>query len=168
MLINFFSGLNPIYQALIATLFTWFVTALGSGLVFFFKRINRKPLDAMLGFAAGVEGETHAAEDEHPEVGGDRGRRRNHGQHAGSCGQGGHEHHDSPAGEPVGEPADRELERHAAHHRGADEDGDLGRSQPDRSGVERAESHECPMGHPDQERNRQPGGDDPGSRSGRS
>lgn len=54
MLIDFFSGLNPIYQALIATLFTWFVTALGAGLVFFFKSINRKALDAMLGFAAGV------------------------------------------------------------------------------------------------------------------
>ena len=51
---NWFSGLNPILQALIATLFTWFVTALGAGLVFFFKTINRKVLDGMLGFAAGV------------------------------------------------------------------------------------------------------------------
>jgi ZIP family zinc transporter len=49
-----FIGLNPILQALIATLFTWFVTALGAGLVFFFKTINRKVLDGMLGFAAGV------------------------------------------------------------------------------------------------------------------
>ncbi len=54
MLIDYFSGLGPIYQALIATLFTWFVTALGAGLVFFFKSINRKTLDSMLGFAAGV------------------------------------------------------------------------------------------------------------------
>jgi ZIP family zinc transporter len=54
MLIDFFSGLGPIYQALIATLFTWFVTALGASLVFFFKSINRKTLDSMLGFAAGV------------------------------------------------------------------------------------------------------------------
>jgi ZIP family zinc transporter len=54
MLFEFFSGLNPIYQALIATLFTWFLTALGAGLVFFFKTINRKTLDGMLGFAAGV------------------------------------------------------------------------------------------------------------------
>ena len=54
MLFDYFSGLNPIYQALIATLFTWFMTALGAGLVFFFKSINRKVLDAMLGFAAGV------------------------------------------------------------------------------------------------------------------
>jgi ZIP family zinc transporter len=54
MLFDLFSGLNPIYQALIATLFTWLVTALGAGLVFFFKTINRKALIAMLGFAAGV------------------------------------------------------------------------------------------------------------------
>ena len=53
-MLTWFSGLNPILQALIATLFTWFVTALGAGLVFFFKTINRKVLDGMLGFAAGV------------------------------------------------------------------------------------------------------------------
>jgi ZIP family zinc transporter len=53
-MVNWFTGLNPILQALIATLFTWFVTALGAGLVFFFKTINRKVLDGMLGFAAGV------------------------------------------------------------------------------------------------------------------
>ncbi|MCX7843732.1 MAG: ZIP family metal transporter [Clostridia bacterium] len=47
-------GLNPVVQALIATCFTWFVTALGAGLVFFFKTIDRKVLDSMLGFAAGV------------------------------------------------------------------------------------------------------------------
>jgi ZIP family zinc transporter len=41
-------------QALVATGFTWFVTALGAGLVFFFRSINRKVLDGMLGFAAGV------------------------------------------------------------------------------------------------------------------
>lgn len=39
---------------MIATLFTWFMTALGAGLVFFFKQINRRVLDSMLGFAAGV------------------------------------------------------------------------------------------------------------------
>lgn len=37
-----------------ATGFTWFVTALGAAMVFFFKSINRKVLDGMLGFAAGV------------------------------------------------------------------------------------------------------------------
>ena len=54
MITDWFVGLNPIVQALLATLFTWGVTALGAALVFFFKTINRKVLDAMLGFAAGV------------------------------------------------------------------------------------------------------------------
>ena len=53
-MVIWFTELNPVLQALIATLFTWFVTALGAGLVFFFKAINRKVLDAMLGFAAVV------------------------------------------------------------------------------------------------------------------
>jgi len=47
-------NLSPITQALLGTLFTWFLTALGSGMVFFFKTINRKVLDGMLGSAAGV------------------------------------------------------------------------------------------------------------------
>ncbi len=41
-------------QALLATLFTWGMTALGAALVFGTKTVNRKLLDAMLGFAAGV------------------------------------------------------------------------------------------------------------------
>ena len=45
---------NPVLLALIATLFTWFVTALGAAMVFFFKSINEKILNSMLGFAAGV------------------------------------------------------------------------------------------------------------------
>ncbi|WP_138205435.1 ZIP family metal transporter [Haloimpatiens lingqiaonensis] len=45
---------NPVLGALLATLFTWFMTALGAAVVFLFKEINRKVLDAMLGFAAGV------------------------------------------------------------------------------------------------------------------
>ncbi len=49
-----FMSLHPVVQALLATLFTWFVTALGAALVFFFKEINKKVLDAMLGFAAGI------------------------------------------------------------------------------------------------------------------
>ncbi|MDH7486849.1 MAG: ZIP family metal transporter [Anaerolineae bacterium] len=49
-----FESLNPIWQALLGTCFTWLVTALGAGLVFFFRSINRKALDGMLGFAAGV------------------------------------------------------------------------------------------------------------------
>jgi ZIP family zinc transporter len=45
---------NPVLLALIATLFTWFVTAAGSSMVFFFKSINKNVLNSMLGFAAGV------------------------------------------------------------------------------------------------------------------
>jgi len=48
------STINPVFAAFLATLFTWGVTALGAGLVFFFKEFNKKVLDAMLGFAAGV------------------------------------------------------------------------------------------------------------------
>lgn len=45
---------NPVFLALLATLFTWGVTALGSALVFFFKSINLRVLNMMLGFASGV------------------------------------------------------------------------------------------------------------------
>ena len=47
-MIIWFEGLSHIVQALLATCFTWLVTALGAALVFFFKRINRKVLDAMV------------------------------------------------------------------------------------------------------------------------
>ncbi len=53
-MIDFFSALPPHLQALCATLFTWGVTAAGASLVFFFKKINKNVLDAMLGFSAGV------------------------------------------------------------------------------------------------------------------
>lgn len=53
-MIDFFTNLNPTLQALIATLFTYSVTALGSSLVFLFKKVNKNMMDAMLGFAAGV------------------------------------------------------------------------------------------------------------------
>jgi ZIP family zinc transporter len=53
-MIEFFSGLSPIVQALLATMFTWGLTALGASLVFGTKKVHRKLLDAMLGFAAGV------------------------------------------------------------------------------------------------------------------
>lgn len=46
--------LHPVLQALLATTFTWGVTALGAATVFLTKTINRKLLDVMLGFAAGV------------------------------------------------------------------------------------------------------------------
>lgn len=54
MPLAWFLNLDPVLQALLATCFTWFVTALGAALVFFFKTINRGVLDGMLGFAAGV------------------------------------------------------------------------------------------------------------------
>lgn len=53
-MVEWFTELNHVSQALIATLFTWFITALGASLVFFFKNINKKILNGMLGFAAGV------------------------------------------------------------------------------------------------------------------
>lgn len=53
-MIAWFSGIDPIFAALIGTLFTWAITALGSAMVFFFKTINRRMLDIMMGFAAGV------------------------------------------------------------------------------------------------------------------
>ena len=51
---NWFMELNYVIQALLATLFTYFVTLLGAGIVFFFKNISKNIMDAMLGFAAGV------------------------------------------------------------------------------------------------------------------
>jgi ZIP family zinc transporter len=53
-MLEWFMNLNAILQALIGTLFTWFMTALGAAVVFVFKTVNRKVLDGMLGFAAGV------------------------------------------------------------------------------------------------------------------
>ena len=53
-MISWFIKLNYVYQALIATLFTDGVTALGAALVFFFKKVNKNLLDAMLGISAGV------------------------------------------------------------------------------------------------------------------
>jgi ZIP family zinc transporter len=49
-----FLALGPVQQALLATLFTWGVTALGAAFVFPFRTISKKVLDAMMGFAAGV------------------------------------------------------------------------------------------------------------------
>ncbi len=53
-MLAFLEQFKPITQALIATLFTWGVTALGAAMVFFFKTIKKSVLDTMLGFAAGV------------------------------------------------------------------------------------------------------------------
>ncbi|MBN1836169.1 MAG: ZIP family metal transporter, partial [Spirochaetales bacterium] len=53
-MLAWFEPLNPVLQALVGTCFTWGLTALGAGLVFFFKSIKKKVLDGMLGFASGV------------------------------------------------------------------------------------------------------------------
>lgn len=53
-MMDFLSGLHPIMQALLATLFTWALTAMGAAGVFFHKTVDKKLLDTMLGFAAGV------------------------------------------------------------------------------------------------------------------
>jgi len=53
-IITYFEHLNPVYAALLATLFTWFLTAVGASLVFFFKDLHRGVLDTMLGFTGGV------------------------------------------------------------------------------------------------------------------
>ena len=51
---NWFINLSYVYQALLATIFTYLMTALGAGIVFLFKNISKNIMDAMLGFAAGV------------------------------------------------------------------------------------------------------------------
>ena len=52
--IIFFENQNPILGAFYATIFTWFMTALGASLVFFIKKLNRMVLDGLLGFTGGV------------------------------------------------------------------------------------------------------------------
>jgi ZIP family zinc transporter len=53
-IISYFESLNPVLAAFLATVFTWFLTALGASLVFPFKSMPRKYLDTMLGFTGGV------------------------------------------------------------------------------------------------------------------
>ncbi|GIM49268.1 ZIP family metal transporter [Capnocytophaga stomatis] len=52
--IAYLESIDPVNAALCATLFTWFVTALGASVVFFFKEMNKTFLDGMLGFTGGV------------------------------------------------------------------------------------------------------------------
>lgn len=54
IMIETFFTYHPILQAFLAGLFTWFLTALGAAVVFFVKSANRKLLDCLLGFSAGV------------------------------------------------------------------------------------------------------------------
>lgn len=51
---QFFLDISPVVQALLAGLFTWGVTALGAGTVFFARTFNQRLMDTLLGFAAGV------------------------------------------------------------------------------------------------------------------
>lgn len=51
---EWFINLNPVLQGLLATIFTWSITAMGAAIVFFFKNVDKKILNTMLGFAAGV------------------------------------------------------------------------------------------------------------------
>lgn len=53
-MIDWFVNISPIWQSLLATCFTWFLTAVGASVVFFFKSVSKKVMDGMLGFAAGV------------------------------------------------------------------------------------------------------------------
>jgi zinc transporter, ZIP family len=51
---QWFLDLDPVWQAFIATCFTWFMTAAGAGLVFLFRSIDRRVMDGLLGGAAGI------------------------------------------------------------------------------------------------------------------
>ncbi len=51
---TFFSEIDPVYAAFLATVFTWLMTAAGASVVFMFKSMHRGVLDGMLGFTGGV------------------------------------------------------------------------------------------------------------------
>ena len=51
---SFLTGLNPLFQAFLAGLFTFFITSLGSAIVLFFKNINKSLLNTMLSLSAGI------------------------------------------------------------------------------------------------------------------
>jgi ZIP family zinc transporter len=53
-MIAFLQNLHPVIQALLATCFTWAMTALGAAVVFTARDISKRVLDTMLGFAGGV------------------------------------------------------------------------------------------------------------------
>ncbi|SDW35782.1 ZIP family metal transporter [Streptococcus equinus] len=53
-MMNWLMTQNVVFLALLAGLFTWGCTILGSAVVFFFTKVSRKLLDIMMGFAAGV------------------------------------------------------------------------------------------------------------------
>ena len=53
-MIAFLQNLHPVIQALLATCFTWALTALGAAVVFTARDVSKRVLDTMLGFAAGA------------------------------------------------------------------------------------------------------------------
>lgn len=53
-ILAYLESIHPVHAALLATLFTWGMTAAGASLVFFFKTMHRGALDAALGFTGGV------------------------------------------------------------------------------------------------------------------
>jgi len=53
-MITFLSNMHPVVQAFLATLFTWDMIAVGAASIFLTREINRKLLDVLMGFAAGV------------------------------------------------------------------------------------------------------------------
>ena len=53
-LVAYIEGMDPIMAALLASGFTWLMTAFGAAFVFFFKSMNRAVLDGALGFTGGV------------------------------------------------------------------------------------------------------------------
>ena len=50
----FLNSINPIYLALIAGIFCFFITALGSSIVVFFKNVNKNIMDSLLSCSAGI------------------------------------------------------------------------------------------------------------------
>lgn len=53
-MLEFFRSLHPLLQGFLGSCFTWGITTLGAAVVLFFQRANRRVLDGMLGFAAGI------------------------------------------------------------------------------------------------------------------
>lgn len=53
-MLDFIAGYPPVVQALFATLFTWFMTALGAAGVFFFRTYSHKMMSLTMGLASGV------------------------------------------------------------------------------------------------------------------
>ncbi len=51
MIVAWFAHLPPVWQAFLATCFTWLLTALGAAVVFLGGRYQRRALDGALGFA---------------------------------------------------------------------------------------------------------------------